>query len=88
MYAAKAKGKNRVQAFDPSLLQGRDEAGFEAEVAAAAGSGQLVVHYQPIVSVADERCVAVEALVRWQHPPPRRRLGRPADRPGVPRHRP
>jgi EAL domain-containing protein (putative c-di-GMP-specific phosphodiesterase class I) len=81
MYAAKAKGKNRVQAFDPSLLQDRDEAGFEAEVAAAAGAGQLVVHYQPIVSVADDRCTAVEALVRWQHP--RRGLLGPAEFVGI-----
>jgi predicted signal transduction protein with EAL and GGDEF domain len=81
MYAAKAKGKNRMQAFDPSLLQDRDEAGFEAELAAAAGAGQLVVHYQPIVSVADDRCVAVEALVRWQHP--HRRLLGPAEFIGI-----
>jgi EAL domain-containing protein (putative c-di-GMP-specific phosphodiesterase class I) len=26
------------------------------------------VHYQPIVSVAEGNCTAVEALVRWQHP--------------------
>ncbi len=45
MYAAKAKGKNRVQAFDPALLQERGQAGFAAEVAAAAGAGELVVHY-------------------------------------------
>ena len=68
MYAAKAKGKNRVQVFDPGLLQEDGRVQFEAELAAAAGAGQLVVHYQPIVSVDDARCVAVEALVRWQHP--------------------
>jgi diguanylate cyclase (GGDEF)-like protein len=67
MYAAKAKGKNRVQVFEPGLLR-NERAGFEAELAAAAGAGQLIVHYQPIVAVADGRCVAVEALVRWQHP--------------------
>ena len=77
MYAAKAKGKNRVQAFDPSLFQDDGEAAFEAEVGAAAGAGELVVHYQPIMSVADDRCVAVEALVRWQHP--RRGLLTPAE---------
>ena len=68
MYAAKAKGKNRVQTFDPSLLQADVQAAFEAELAAAADAGQLVVHYQPILSVLDGRCTAVEALVRWQHP--------------------
>jgi EAL domain-containing protein (putative c-di-GMP-specific phosphodiesterase class I) len=68
MYSAEAKGKNRVQAFDPDLLRERGRPGFEAEVAAAEGAGQLVVHYQPIVSVADGSCIAVEALVRWQHP--------------------
>jgi diguanylate cyclase (GGDEF)-like protein len=68
MYAAKAKGKNRVQVFDPSLLREDGGAQFDIELAGAADAGQLVVHYQPIVLVDDERCVAVEALVRWQHP--------------------
>ncbi len=68
MYAAKAQGKGRVQAFDPSLLQDDGKAAFEADLQAAAAAGQLVVHYQPIMSVVDGSCVAVEALVRWQHP--------------------
>jgi diguanylate cyclase (GGDEF)-like protein len=68
MYAAKAKGKNRVQVFDPGLLVEDGRAQFEDELAAAAGAGQLVLHYQPIVLVHDGGCVAVEALVRWRHP--------------------
>ncbi|HEU0102858.1 MAG TPA: bifunctional diguanylate cyclase/phosphodiesterase [Mycobacteriales bacterium] len=69
MYAAKAAGKGRSQVFEPRLLQQRPAArSFDSELAAAAGNGELVVHYQPILSLADGRCTAVEALVRWQHP--------------------
>jgi len=68
MYAAKAKGKSRVQVFDLSLLQDDGKEAFEAELDAAAAAGELVVHYQPIMSVLDGSCLAVEALVRWRHP--------------------
>jgi diguanylate cyclase len=30
--------------------------------------GELIVYYQPIVTITDQRIVAVEALARWQHP--------------------
>ena len=69
MYAAKAQGKARIQVFEPGLLQGDlSQVSFERELAAAAQNGELVVHYQPILSLPDGRCTAVEALVRWQHP--------------------
>ncbi|WP_214402203.1 putative bifunctional diguanylate cyclase/phosphodiesterase [Pseudonocardia lacus] len=77
MYAAKATGKNRLQVFDPSLLGDGEDARFEDELARAAAADQLVVHHQPIVRVDDGWCVAVEALVRWQHPV--RGLLHPAD---------
>ncbi|OIQ82402.1 cyclic di-GMP phosphodiesterase Gmr [mine drainage metagenome] len=69
MYAAKAQGKARVQVFESGLLNGDpSRAVFERDLAAAAANGQLVVHYQPVVTLNDGRCAAVEALVRWQHP--------------------
>jgi diguanylate cyclase (GGDEF)-like protein len=69
MYAAKANGKARLQVFEPGLLRGESQqATFERELAAAARNDELIVHYQPIVSLLDRSCVSVEALVRWQHP--------------------
>ena len=37
------------------------------ELAYAIKNGDIVVHYQPIVDLADGRIVALEALTRWQH---------------------
>src|SRR5690606_26425635 len=31
-------------------------------------NGELVLHYQPRISVTDGQTVGLEALVRWQHP--------------------
>ena len=36
--------------------------------ARAVDAGELVLHYQPIVSLTDAGISGVEALVRWQHP--------------------
>ncbi|MCW2676400.1 MAG: putative Diguanylate kinase [Modestobacter sp.] len=68
MYAAKSAGKNRVQVFHPGLLRSDETARLAVELRAAADNGELLLSYQPIVSVADGRCAAVEALVRWAHP--------------------
>jgi diguanylate cyclase (GGDEF)-like protein len=69
MYSAKAQGKARVQVFEPGLLHGDpDWVVFERALTAASANRELVVHYQPVVSLMDGRCTAVEALVRWQHP--------------------
>ena len=69
MYAAKANGKGRVQVFETGLLRGNTtEELFERQLAVAARHEELVVHYQPVLSLPDRRCIAAEALVRWQHP--------------------
>ena len=69
MYAAKANGKSRIQIFEPGLLEGDfSQLAFERELMAAADNDELVVHYQPVLSLPDGRCTAVEALVRWRHP--------------------
>ena len=39
-----------------------------AAMRAALGDGQFVLHYQPEVDLASGEVVAMEALLRWQHP--------------------
>jgi diguanylate cyclase (GGDEF)-like protein len=69
MYQAKHGGKGRYEVFRSSL---RETANAQAELAGllrgAEERGQLRLHYQPIVDLADGSIVGVEALVRWQVP--------------------
>jgi diguanylate cyclase (GGDEF)-like protein len=77
MYAAKRSG-GRCQWFRPEL---DEQAGAEARLAAdlrsALDTAQFRMLYQPIVELPAGRTVAVEALVRWDHP--ERGLVSPAD---------
>jgi diguanylate cyclase (GGDEF)-like protein len=69
MYAAKAKGKNRVELYDSGLDdQTVARHALKTEVVRAAERGELVVEYQPMVDLQTGALVGVEALVRWQHP--------------------
>ncbi len=68
MYAAKARGKNQLRIFEPSLLESPDDGVLARQLSAAPARGELAVHYQPVVDLGTGRCCAVEALVRWHHP--------------------
>ncbi len=69
MYRAKESGRSRTQVFD-AQIRDRASARFEATTALrrALAQDELLVHYQPIVSLSDERLLGFEALARWQHP--------------------
>ncbi len=69
LYQAKAAGKNRYAIFDPEMqteLQHRVE--LESELRSALGGHQFRLVYQPIYNLDDLSLVAVEALLRWDHP--------------------
>ncbi|WP_296945102.1 bifunctional diguanylate cyclase/phosphodiesterase [uncultured Massilia sp.] len=75
MCAAKAAGRHALRFFDPAMQQRVAESALlEADLRAALGTGQFLLHYQPIVD-AGLRILGAEALVRWQHP--RRGMVRP-----------
>jgi EAL domain-containing protein (putative c-di-GMP-specific phosphodiesterase class I) len=69
MYRAKLDGKGRYTVFDARMSgQARDRLELEQDLRRAIERNELELYYQPIVSLADDRIVAMEALVRWQHP--------------------
>ncbi|APU23917.1 PAS domain S-box/diguanylate cyclase (GGDEF) domain-containing protein [Actinoalloteichus sp. GBA129-24] len=69
LYWAKSEGKSRWALFDPER-NAREVARFRlsATMPAALEREEFYVDYQPLVALADGRVIAVEALVRWQHP--------------------
>jgi len=69
MYAAKARGKSNHELFKPAMrerIMKRME--LETDLRQAIEEGQLLVHYQPILSLKNGHILGFEALVRWQHP--------------------
>jgi diguanylate cyclase (GGDEF)-like protein len=69
MYAAKAAGRNGVRIFTGELRSMSQRGALAAaELRTAIETGQLVLHYQPVVRLPSGEPDGVEALVRWQHP--------------------
>ena len=69
MYRAKEKGRARYEVVDERL---RERAALrtatETALRRALEQEDLVVHYQPLISLADGQIVGIEALARWRHP--------------------
>ncbi|MBM7655266.1 EAL domain-containing protein [Neobacillus cucumis] len=69
MYQAKKEGKNNFkfyssynQAYNINPLK------LEMDLHKAVEQGELLLHYQPKVSLKTGKIVGVEALIRWNHP--------------------
>jgi diguanylate cyclase (GGDEF)-like protein len=69
MYRAKEAGKGQVRVWSPEMHpEQMARAPRREEIAAALEAGELVAHFQPIVSLASGEVIAAEALARWEHP--------------------
>jgi diguanylate cyclase (GGDEF)-like protein len=69
LYAAKRQGRNRAVVFDESLREVVSERSrTELTLREAIDSDGLRLHFQPEVDLRTGQLLAVEALVRWEHP--------------------
>ncbi len=69
MYRAKSRGGNACVVFTPEMNTGaHDRLSMESALFHAIERNELVLHYQPLISVKSGKITGVEALVRWKHP--------------------
>jgi diguanylate cyclase (GGDEF)-like protein/PAS domain S-box-containing protein len=69
MYAAKGEGRNTYRFFSEDMnARMQERLALESDLRRALERNELVVHFQPQVEAQTGKIVALEALVRWQHP--------------------
>lgn len=69
MYRAKSTGRNSVRLYAPGLeLNSNSKFALQEELRLALQRGEFHLVYQPLVDIDTGAIVAMEALLRWQHP--------------------
>lgn len=69
MFQAKKAGRNTHFVHRAELTpDSHERLNIEQALRQAIARNELALHYQPIISLKDNRLVGAEALLRWQHP--------------------
>ncbi len=69
LYAAKARGRDTYEVYQPAMTQAADQRlVLETELRDALAESQFVLHYQPQMDTLTGRPIGMEALLRWKHP--------------------
>jgi diguanylate cyclase (GGDEF)-like protein/PAS domain S-box-containing protein len=69
MYEAKRRGHGHLVVFTPEIRQEAvSRFALVLELRQALTSGELQMHYQPIIDLSTSEVVGFEALMRWPHP--------------------
>lgn len=69
LYEAKSFGRGRYSLFSRELhVSTEDRRALEADLNKAIDQQQFVLHFQPRFSLMTRDIVAIEALLRWNHP--------------------
>lgn len=69
MYRVKQHGKNNFQVYSPAInTKALEQLTLENNLHKALDRREFLLHYQPQVDLKTGQILAVEALVRWNHP--------------------
>ncbi len=69
MYAAKGRKGNHYEFYSSEMsAQSLAELDQESELRHAIANHEFFLNYQPQIDLVNNKLVAVEALIRWQHP--------------------
>jgi predicted signal transduction protein with EAL and GGDEF domain len=69
LFESKRRGSDTYELFDESMsARSMNHFILENDLRRAISQGELALFYQPIVEMRTERIIALEALVRWNHP--------------------
>ncbi|MEA3019619.1 MAG: hypothetical protein QOI47_1143 [Actinomycetota bacterium] len=69
MYTAKNGGRGRHEMYETEMGAAvSHRIALEQDLHKAVENDELIIHYQPMVSLSTGRITGFEALVRWQHP--------------------
>ena len=69
MFSAKQDDSSSICFYEQDLRTSSQQTRqLQSELETAFQEDQFVMHYQPILDLASDRVIGLEALVRWQHP--------------------
>ena len=69
MYRAKERGRARCELFDAEMRAGAlRRLEIERDLRHALEREEMVLHYQPVISLRSGEVAGLEALLRWRHP--------------------
>lgn len=69
LYQAKQRGRSQYQFYSPEInAQLQERLSLENELHGALGRHEMLVYYQPLIDLHSGQVIAMEALIRWQHP--------------------
>ena len=67
LYQSKLSGRDRYCVFEPCMeTKSRLRRELQSELRQALQKNEFELHYQPIFDIATQRCIGMEALLRWR----------------------